>query len=193
MSTSVESIIQGLHQGNPHVMKQMFELYYAPLCHYAKRYVAVTTIAEEIVSNVMYKIWQNRDTTYHANTFREYLYTSTRNTAINHLKQQQNIRKLSDNWAEQLRDELITETPLDQMIISELQIKLDDLIEALPEQCRKVFRMSRIDDLTYEEIALQMDISVNTVKHHIKTALHKLRIGLSDFLIWIFLLGNTFF
>ena len=182
MSTSVENIIQGLHQGDPQVMKLIFELYYAPLCHYAKRYVATTAIAEEIVSDVMYKIWQNRDTTYRVNTFREYLYTSTRNTAINHLKRQQNIRKLTNNWAEQLRYELITETPFDQMIISELQLKIDRLIEAMPEQCRKAYRMSRMDDLTYEEIALQMDISINTVKHHIKTALHKLRIGLGDFL-----------
>ena len=172
-------------------MKLMFELFYTPLCHYAKRYVASATIAEEIVSDVMYKIWQNRDAAYHADTFREYLYVSTRNTAINHLKQQQNIRKLADNWAEKLRDQLIAETPLDQMIISELQLKFDNLIEALPEQCRKAYRMSRNDDLTYEEIALKMDISINTVKHHIKTALQKLKIGLSDFMIWIFFLGNT--
>ena len=174
-------------------MKLMFELYYAPLCHYAKRYIAATAIAEEIVSDVMYKIWQNRDVAYRVDTFREYLYASTRNTAINHLKRQQNIRKLTDNWAEQLRDELITETPLDQMIISELQLKFDSLIKTLPAQCRKAYRMSRVDDLTYEEIALQMGISINTVKHHIKTALRKLRIGLSDFMIWIFFLGSTLF
>ena len=163
------------------------------MCRYAKRYVATTAIAEEIVSDVMFKIWQNRNATYHASTFREYLYTSTRNTAINHLKRQQNIRKLTDNWAERLRDELIAETPLDQIIISELKLKYDSLMDELPEQCRKAYRMSRIDDLTYEEIALQMDISINTVKHHIKTALHKLRIGLSDFLILIFLWGGTLF
>ena len=192
MPTSIENIIQGLHHDNPHAMKQLFEMYYAPLCHYAKRYVADKFIAEEIVSDVMYKIWQNRNATYHANSFQGYMYTATRNTAINYLKQQQNIRNLADNWAEHFRDELILETPIDQLVISELQNKFDSLMVSLPEQCQKAFRMSREDGLTYDEIATQMDISINTVKHHIKTALQKLRAGLRDFLMWIFFFENFF-
>jgi RNA polymerase sigma-70 factor (ECF subfamily) len=64
---------------------------------------------------------------------------------------------------------------------------------SMPEQCRKAYQLSRTEGLTYEEIAGQMQISVNTVKYHIKTAIHKLRDGLSDFLMWICLLANHFF
>ncbi len=128
----------------------------------------VLAIAEEIVGDVMYKIWQNRHADYRADTFREYLFTATRNTALNYLKQQQNLRKLSDNWVEQLRQKLIEETPLDTLIVSELQSKFDGLKDTLPEQCRKAFLMSRNEDMTYEEIATRMEVSVNTVKYHIK-------------------------
>ena len=181
------AIVEGLYSGDPSSIKRIFEFYYIPLCHYAKRYVGDAVVAEEVVSDVIYKVWQNRKTVYHAGTFREYLFMATRNTALNYLKQQQNIRKLSDHWADHLRDELIGETPLDMLITTELQSRLDELVGSLPEQCRKVFWLSRIDNFTYEEIAIQMNISVNTVKHHMKTALQKLRAGLKDFMACFFI------
>ncbi|MDH6303711.1 RNA polymerase sigma-70 factor (ECF subfamily) [Parabacteroides sp. PF5-5] len=187
-----EEIINRLHLDDHQAMKQVFRLYYAPLCNYAKRYVESITIAEEIVSDVLYKIWQNRHY-IQAKTFREYLYTATRNTAINYLTQQQNQRRLADEWAEQLRHELIDETPLNDLILSEIEVKYHDLINHLPEQCRKVFLLSRTENRTYEEIATQMNISVNTVKHHIKVALQKLRDGLSEFLIWFALFIDYIF
>ena len=188
MNQENKDIIEGLQQDSQQAMKRVFDLYYKSLCLYAMRYVTSTPVAEEIVSDVMCKIWQNRHTGYRAETFREYLYTATRNTALNHLKQQQNRKNLSDEWAEQLRNELIEETPLDAMITKELQSKLNSLMNALPEQSRKVFMMSRVEDMTYDEIAAQMDISPNTVKYHITTALQKLRSGIGNFLVWLILL-----
>jgi RNA polymerase sigma-70 factor (ECF subfamily) len=170
-----KDIIEGLNRDHPQAMKRIYDLYYVPLCCYAARYVTSRFIAEEIVSDVMYKRWQNRHSGYRTETFREYLFTATRNTTLNYLKQQQNQKKLTDRWAEQLRNELVEETPLDKLITEELHLRINRLMDMLPEQCRKAFLMSRMDDMTYEEIAAQMDISVNTVKYHIKIALQKLR------------------
>jgi RNA polymerase sigma-70 factor (ECF subfamily) len=188
-----EDIINGLQQGDTRAVERMMKQYYAPLCIFAKRYVGTATIAEEVVSDVMYKVWQNRQTGYHADTFREYLYTAVRNTAINYMKQEQNRRELTEKWAEQLRYELIEETPLDTLMVSELQARFGELMASMPEQRRKAYQLSRTEGLTYNEIADRMQISVNTVKLHIKTALLKLRDELSDFLIWICLLTNLFF
>jgi len=187
-----QNIIEGLYRNVPQAMKGLYELYYKPLCCYAVRYVASMSVAEEVVSDVMCRIWQNRHSDYRADSFREYLFAATRNTAINYLKQQQKQKQLSDTWADGIREELIEETPLDIMITEEMQKKLNRLINTLPEQCRKAFLMSRIDDMTYEEIAAQMNISPNTVKHHIKTALQKLRVGIGDLLIWLILFLSFF-
>ena len=187
-SKDIENIIEDLLQGSAQAMKRVFDLFYKPLCSYAVRYVSSMPVAEEIASDVMCKIWQNRNQGYRAETFREYIFAATRNTALNYLKQQQNRKKLSDSWADQLRDELIEETPLDSMITEETLSKIDNLLNSLPEQCRKAFLMSRIDDMSYEEIAAQMDVSINTVKYHIKTALQKLRAGVGDLMIWLLVL-----
>jgi len=188
-----KDIIKGLHKDCPKAMKQLFEAYYKPLCFYTMRYVVTMSVAEEIVSDVMYKIWQNRHYEYRAETFRDYLYTASRNTAFNYLRQQQTYNKaLTDNWADQVRGELIEETPLDAIITNEIKSKLSDLMKTLPDQCRKAFVMSRVEDMSYEEIASKMDISSNTVKYHIKVALQKLRDGLSNTML-LLIMTRLFF
>ena len=173
-------------------MKSVFDLFYQPLCSYAVRYVQSMPLAEEVVSDVMYKIWQNRHHSYRPDTFREYLITATRNTALNYLKQQHNQKTFSDKWSEDLRGELIEETPLDLLIAKETLTKFNSLIESLPEQCRKVFLMSRMDEMTYDEIASQMNISTNTVKYHIKTALQRLQAGMGSLIVWLMVLWSFF-
>jgi RNA polymerase sigma-70 factor (ECF subfamily) len=165
-------------------MRQLFDIYYAPLCGFAGRYTGNSAIAEEIVSDVMSKLWQRRKADYRAANFREYLYAAVRNTAVNYLKQQHKYQK-TEQWEEELRYVLIDETPLDMLIADELQTKCEEIIQTLPEQCRKAFQLSRFEELTYEEIAVKMHVSVNTVKHHIKAALSKIRHALSDFMIWL--------
>lgn len=190
-----EEIIDRLRRDDHQAIRQVFRLYYVPLCHYARRYVENSVLAEDIVGDVLYKVWQNRQEIYlnHAHTFPEYLYAATRNTAINYLKQQQNQRRLVDEWADQLRYDLIDETPLTDLLRTEIERRYDDLIHTLPEQCRKIFLLSRAENRTYEEIAGVMNISVNTVKHHIKVALQKLRDGLGDFLFWTAILILSLF
>ena len=182
LPTITEELITALNQDHPQAMRRIFETYYTPLCSVALRYVGNMSIAEEVASDVMVQLWKNRHSGYRAETFREYLLTATRNTSINYLKQQKNLQTFADSWAEQIRDELIDETPLDKIIVNEIQSTYERLMETLPEQCRKAFQMSRFDDMTYDEIAEQMHISVNTVKYHIKTALQKLRTGMSEFI-----------
>jgi RNA polymerase sigma-70 factor (ECF subfamily) len=179
--TMIEQIINGLHQSDDRMMKPLFDLYYTALCCFARRYVGDSAIAEEIVDDVFARIWQNRQAVYRADSFREYLYTATRNTALNYLKQQNSRRQLIDRWSALFYRDSMDETPLDILIVGELQVKFREAVNALPEQCRRAYRLSRFADLTYEEIADKMNISVNTVKLHVKTALKKLRIALSDF------------
>src|SRR5262249_39204246 len=57
----------------------------------------------------------------------------------------------------------------------ELKVRLYQAIDQLPEQCRKVFRMSRFEEMKQQEIADRLGISIKTVKNHITHALQELR------------------
>jgi len=179
-----ENIIEGLYKDDSQAMSRLYDLYYQPLCLYAVRYVTSVPIAEEVVSDVMYKIWQNRHNQYRPETFKEYLYTATRNTALNYLKQSAHRNELNDHWVEEIRYNLIEESPLDKMISDEKISKINKIIDSLPEHCRNVFIMSRIEDMTYNEIAEKTGISLNTVKYHIKTALQKLHKEIDNFFVF---------
>jgi RNA polymerase sigma-70 factor (ECF subfamily) len=84
--------------------------------------------------------------------------------------------------AEQIDDDNSHNNPLTQLIEKELDEKINAEINALPELTRRIFCMSRFDNLKYEEIAQEANVSVNVVKYHIKTALAKLRVALKDYL-----------
>ena len=65
---------------------------------------------------------------------------------------------------------------------------IDHAIESLPPQCRKIFLLSRDEDMTYTQIAQMIDISENTVKTQIKKALQRMRIALKDYLVLLLLI-----
>jgi len=76
----------------------------------------------------------------------------------------------------------------DHVAVTELQQAISIALEGLPPQCRRVFEMSRTEQLSYQEIAIQLNISTNTVENHISKALKLLRIELKEFLILTLLL-----
>jgi RNA polymerase sigma-70 factor (ECF subfamily) len=67
----------------------------------------------------------------------------------------------------------------------ELEIKIDDVISTLPDQCRNVFVLSRQKGLKNREIAAELNISVSVVEMHISKALRIMRDALKDYLILI--------
>ena len=81
---------------------------------------------------------------------------------------------------------------LEYTITKELQESLNNAIESLPERYQQAFKLSRFHDLTYEEIAKEMGISVNGVKINIKKALAHLRKKLTEYLITVSFITNWF-
>ena len=75
-----------------------------------------------------------------------------------------------------------SDNPLTQLIEKELDAKINDSVEALPAQTRRIFCMSRFDNMKYHEIAQETGVSVDVVKYHIKIALARLRDLLKDYL-----------
>jgi len=110
-----------------------------------------------------------------------YIYRSVYNHCINLLKHIQIEKKVEDKYTEEtlLNIEFVLSTEeaytLDDYFYDGIENDIVEAIQSLPEQCRIIFQMSRFEDLTYEEIARKLDISVNTVKTQIRRALEKLR------------------
>jgi RNA polymerase sigma-70 factor, ECF subfamily len=194
MNLSVENVIDELKSGNQRVFEEIFKKYYSLLCYEARGYIQSNDLIEEIVCDIFTRIWQNREKLTIRNSLREYLIKAVHNNCIDYYRQLKRQDNLKANFEakEQLFYTLtdLGETPLDYILTQELEEKIQIAIESLPPQYKETFKLSRFHDLTYEEIATKMQISINSVKTNIKNALAILRKELNNFLLiaYIFLI-----
>ncbi|MBI3133460.1 MAG: RNA polymerase sigma-70 factor [Bacteroidetes bacterium] len=164
----------------------LFRNHYGELCAFANKYLEDVEAAEEIVQDLFVKFWENREKNELPNALRSYLFTSVKNACLNQLKhlkiketyKAHNEREL--NSAHVSADEELEATELDQ--------KIRQAIEALPEGRRRIFILSRYEGLKYQEIADQLKLSVKTVENQMGEALKFLRIQLKDFLVTLIVL-----
>ena len=137
-----------------------------------------------------YDLWEIKDNIDIKYSLRSYLVRSVKNRCINYLQQEYIQREISINQYEDKAaiEELFfieNKHPLESLLEQELENKINSIINELSPECRAVFKMSRFDGMKYEEIASELNISVNTVKYHMKNALGKLRLELKDYILSI--------
>jgi RNA polymerase sigma-70 factor (ECF subfamily) len=174
-------LVKVIKNNDEEFFKILFRLYYSRLCVYAATFVRVPDLAEEIVQETFIKLWENRAVINVEKSFRAYIFRSVHNNCINYLKNSEVMRRQSAQMREEIlyHNEValrhLSSAIIDDLISEELEKKLNNVLDAMPPQARKIFMLSRFDQLSYQEIADDMGISVNTVKTQMKRALAKLR------------------
>jgi RNA polymerase sigma-70 factor (ECF subfamily) len=176
-------IIEGLRLGNEKTYEYLYEFHYKALCRVAYEYVNDAASAEMIVSDVIFSLWKNRATLEVNRSLRAYLVKSVRNRSLNYLDYRARHIRM-DRATEELIDKRNSRKdayPLSDLLEKELDVKINRCLESLPPLTCRIFCLSRFEQLKYEEIAAQLDVSVDVVKYHIKSALARLRADLKDF------------
>ncbi len=155
----------------------LFKKHYSVLCAYCYGFVADYTLGEDIVQEVFSKLWADKRKIRIDTSVKAYLYSAVRNTALNYIKHQ----KVKRQYEQINNDESIyTEKSQEEHLIGkELNAKIQSAINNLPTERRKIFLMSRMDELKYKEIAERLDISIKTVENQMGKALAALRKDLS--------------
>lgn len=131
------------------------------------------TIAQDVVQDVFIKVWTARKTLNAQQSFSNYIYTLAKNASLNELRSAR--RKESANEILMLQKEASESDNVESKLITkEYQRLLEAAIEQLPEQKRKIYRMSRNEGLSHKEIAEIMHISPHTVQSHISDSLRSI-------------------
>jgi len=177
-------IVEQLKEGKERAYRYLFDRHYQVLCHVAAQYVGDDFVAETIVSDVLFHLWEIRETLSITTSLRSYLMQSVRNRSLDYLKAQENQVEVSGELQDfpilqYVKDD---DTPLGRLLDQELEGEIMKAIDRLPEECKRVFLLSRFEDRKYEEIAEELGISINTVKYHIKHALALLHDDLGKYL-----------
>lgn len=178
--------IKALREGNHTAFEELFDSCYEPLCRYAYSIVKDMDEAEDAVQKTFCKLWDQRESLKIQSSINSYLYRIVHNDCLNFIHQKIIHNEHNMNYFSNQND--ADESVSEHIEVSELQQAIDNALATLPPQCRRVFEMSRMDQLSYSEIAKELNISTNTVENHISKALKLLRIELKNFLSLCFLL-----
>jgi len=171
---------QKVRAGDLKAFENLFREFYAPLVHFALGFVNDQDTAEEMVQDFFYHYWKNRESIEIKVSLKAYLFSSVKNFSFKFLEKQQVRRRYAERILAQT-NEVETITFADELNARELQKKIDAALETLPERCRKVFKMNRVQGLKYQEIAQALSVSVKTVEADMTRALKVLRKSLADY------------
>lgn len=164
-----QELVQMMQTGDERVLIEIYERYWDKMLAVAYNRLGNQEEAEECVQDVLYKLWKLRhDFSLTKIELSNYLSRAIRNQSFNILDQRHRTRLKSEQYAPAADINLLS--PERELIIRELQQQIDQSINALPPQCRLVFKLSRQDGLSNKEIAEKLNLSENTIKSHLKKA-----------------------
>jgi RNA polymerase sigma-70 factor (ECF subfamily) len=151
--------------------RQMFLLYYKPMCVAAKLYTAEPEDAEDIVQQVFMKFWEERHFSKITTSFKSFLIASVRNASLNHLKKQSTHQQKQQI----LRMDSHVEEAIDFLLREEELMIFENAYAQLPPQSRIVLEQVYFLNQPYKTAAKNLNLSINTVKSHLQNALRILK------------------
>jgi len=159
--------------GDEDAFALLFHFYHNRLANYVQRFTNSILLTQEIVQDVFLKIWTNRAELSSVNNFRSYLFVCSRNHAFNAIKKLAREYRRNELWQMKFKEEF--HISLERTTYQELLVQIQQAIQALPTQQRKVFLLSREKGMSHDEIARHLGLSPATVKKHVSLALKFLR------------------
>lgn len=187
MQVSDSEIITAIQQGDERTFEKIFHEYYEKLCYYAYSFLKDMDEAEEMVQGIFHYYWEKRESLEITTSLKSYLYKMVYNRCLNVKKHEKVKAEYQNHKVVEFRQN--PSYAYDMAEKQELEKQIDKAIATLPEQCRIIFKMSRFDELKYNEIATQLGISPKTVENQMGKALKILRQQLVDYLTITMLIG----
>lgn len=159
--------------GDEKALQQLFELYGNSLLRFSISIIKKKELAEEVVCDVFFQLWLQRKKVASIENIKAYLFTATKNTTLNYLEKEKRVKfSLLEDIAVALPvDEVCPET---ELITAELRNAIDQAIQQLPERCKLIFSLAKIEQFKYKEIAQILGISVKTIDHQLTIAIKKI-------------------
>ena len=182
-----KAILNRLKKNDGKAFEELFRRYFATLHNYATFYTGSIQMAEDMVHDVFYKIWEARSTLDIRTSIKSYLFRSVHNNCIQYLRHQKVVQQHNLNQQVRLEEALIMnklylETGLSKLFEKEINELVDKAIGKLPDKTRDIYLLSRKQNKNNKEIAEKLKISEKAIEYHITRALCLLREELKEYL-----------
>lgn len=168
-----ETLLRSIASGNRDAFRGLYELLYPTVYKFINYFLQKKEDCEEVVSEVFYIIWKQRDLLLSIKDFKAWLYIVSRNEAYHLLRQQRKYFNISiDDMPVELT--INTSTIDGAMIEKEMLAVYNLAVSELPERCKLIFLMVREEHLRHKEIAEILSISEGTVEQQMNIAIRKI-------------------
>ena len=166
-------LVRRLRQGDEAAFKILFDIYFKKLYYFSLRYLKNREYAEEVVQETLLQLWVNREKLDDKYPIDPILYTITRRLSLNSLRQIATSKSAAERLFIDLKHS--ANTTEEAVSFAELKRITEEALVLMPKQQQQVYRMSRNDGLSLDEIADELGILKNTVKKHLSEALKAIR------------------
>jgi len=177
--------LRQLAEGNLEAYRFLFDNHFADLCNFLLIYLHHKDLAEEIALDIFTSIWEKRQTVQIKANFKSFLFAAAKNKAITlYRKEHQRIFTSIDVNESLMPNDSASQFTLENAELREL---INIAILRLPEKSRQVYQMAWEENISYNDIAIQLGLSPKTIENHIGIALRKLRESLKPYYEQIFM------
>jgi RNA polymerase sigma-70 factor (ECF subfamily) len=171
-------IIRRIREGDTGQFELLFRSSYVSLVRYSKTLIRDHDTAEEVVQDLFFRLWQDREKLNIESSLNGYLFRSVHNRCLHHIEHNKVVER---HAAEMSYGQSVNqESPSDILHYKELQARIARILERLPERCGRIFCMSRFEGLKYAEIADKLSVSIKTVEANMGRALKEFRNELTE-------------
>ncbi len=183
-SHSYVQLLEAISHGNERAFSTLYDLFATDLSRHILSKVNDKQVAEDILHDLFYTLWKNRSRLTEINSVPAYLYSSCRYMILAYYRKRDKsmISEIDLSNIDILADEIAIEDRLYYRYTLDI---IATEIENLPEKCRQIFKLSRIDYLSNKEIAEKLSISESTVEKHINKAINRLRVISRPYLLFL--------
>lgn len=177
----IKQLQEKVSEGNQEAFATLYRLFFMRLFHFTTRYVHNRAAAEELVNDVMVKVWHRRSEMMGIDNLETYLFIAARNSALNYLSQHSPFHITLEPESGEV--EIVnTDDPERLLEWREMYQLLQQAVDELPDQCRTVFKLIKEDGLSYKQVAEILDVSPRTVETQLVRAMKKLHNALDGYL-----------
>jgi RNA polymerase sigma-70 factor (ECF subfamily) len=174
LSHSEDEWFRQIADGDTHAFTELFHHYNRRLFPFVRRLTKSEVIAEEIVQEVFLRLWVNREKMATMERPGAWLFLVASNLSMTHLRNAVNLA-VKHAGAARISEAAVTDALLQELDGKEMATLVEAAVRQLPPKRQQIFRLSRQDGLTHQEIAEKLSISPHTVKDHLVLALKSIR------------------
>ncbi len=171
--------IEELRAGDHKAFEQIFIAYYNKTKAFINGYIKSVTDAEELTEDLFVELWINRRTIDTTRSFSSFLHTIARNKAVDFLRR----KYVHNTYVSQAESNPYTPTTEEELIARELGLLIDEAIDKMPAQRKKIYKLSREEGLSNTEIADRLNTTKRTVESQLSLALKEIRNVISVYFI----------